>query len=125
MAESVADPLTANEVNVRGTLNVLVAARDAGVKRVVLASSCAIYGNDPELPKRETMLPTPVSPYAATKLTGESYCSVFSQVYNLPTVCLRYFKRFRPAPRPTLGILGCYCQVHPRGSQGRAAHHLW
>jgi nucleoside-diphosphate-sugar epimerase len=100
VAESVADPLTANEVNVRGTLNVLTASRDAGVKRLVLASSCAIYGNNPELPKRETMLPTPLSPYAATKLAGESYCSVFSQVYALPTVCLRYFNVFGPRQDP-------------------------
>ena len=103
VAESVADPLTANEVNVRGTLNVLVAARDAGVKQLVLASSCAIYGNDPQLPKRETMLPTPSSPYAATKLAGESYCAVFSQVYGLPTVCLRYFNAAGADPEGELG----------------------
>ena len=100
VAESVADPQSANEVNVRGTLNVLLAARDAGAKRFVLASSCAVYGNDPELPKRETMLPCPTSPYAVTKLAGEAYCAVFTKEYGLPTVCLRYFNVFGPRQDP-------------------------
>lgn len=89
--QSIADPVTSNEVNATGTLNVLIAARDKGVKKVVYASSCSVYGDTAILPEKEHMLPQPMSPYAASKLAGEYYCHIFTIVYGLPTVCLRYF----------------------------------
>lgn len=98
---SINDPITTNEVNVGGTLNVLDAAKEAGVRRVVYASSSSIYGPDPELPVREEMAPRPVSPYAVAKLTGEQYCQVFSHVYGLETVALRYFNIFGPRQDPS------------------------
>jgi len=91
---SVKDPLTTNSANVEGTLNILIAARDVGVKRVVYASSSSVYGDTPTLPKREGMRPEPRSPYAVSKLAGELYCQVFHQVYGLETVALRYFNVF-------------------------------
>src|SRR5947209_810469 len=91
VARSVDDPMETHETNATGTLNVLLAARDAGVRRVVYASTSAAYGDDPELPKRETMAPQPLSPYAVSKLAGEQYCRVFTRVYGLSTVSLRYF----------------------------------
>ncbi|MCG8605367.1 NAD-dependent epimerase/dehydratase family protein, partial [bacterium] len=97
---SVADPATTNEVNITGTLNVLLAARDAGVQRVVFASSSSVYGNDPRQPKHEEMRPRPMSPYAISKLAGEEYCSVFSRLYGLQTVILRYFNVFGPRQDP-------------------------
>ena len=100
VSKSVADPVAANEVNANGTLNVLVAARDNHVKKVVYASSCAVYGDNPVLPKREDMLPEPLSPYAVTKMAGEYYCQVFRQVYGLQAVCLRYFNVYGPRQDP-------------------------
>lgn len=97
---SIKNPVASNEANVIGTLNVLVAAKDCDVKKVVFASSSSVYGDTPTLPKRESMIPTPISPYAVTKLTGEYYCRVFSSAYNLPTVCLRYFNVFGPRQDP-------------------------
>jgi UDP-glucose 4-epimerase len=97
---SVDDPLTSDQVNVHGTLNVLVASREAGVRRVVYASSSSIYGNSPALPKREDMNPAPESPYATGKLAGELYCRVFSSLYGLPCVALRYFNVFGPRQDP-------------------------
>ncbi|HEX8684579.1 MAG TPA: SDR family NAD(P)-dependent oxidoreductase, partial [Ardenticatenaceae bacterium] len=97
---SVEDPVLANEMNVTGTLNVLVAARDAGARRVVLASSAAIYGDNPVLPKVETMLPEPLSPYAVSKLADEHYCEAFTKLYGLPTIALRYFNVFGPRQDP-------------------------
>lgn len=97
---SVKDPVGTTVVNVNGTLHVLVAARDAGVKRVVFASSSSVYGKNPDLPKRETMRPQPISPYAASKLTGESFAAVFCEVYGLQTVSLRYFNVFGPHQDP-------------------------
>lgn len=97
---SVKDPLTTNSANVDGTLNVLLAARDAGVKRVVYASSSSIYGDSPVLPKHENMTPEPRSPYAVSKLAGELYCQAFHHVYGLETVCLRYFNVFGPRQDP-------------------------
>ncbi len=97
---SVADPITCNEVNVSGTLNVLVAARDAGVKRVVLASSSSVYGDTPTLPKVETMTPAPLSPYAVNKITCEYYAAVFHVLYGLETISLRYFNVFGPRQTP-------------------------
>ncbi len=97
---SVKDPITSNEVNVVGTLNVLNAARDARVKRLVYASSSSIYGQNPELPKREVMTPLPMSPYAVTKLAGEHYCRSFHDLYGFETVALRYFNVFGPRQNP-------------------------
>jgi len=97
---SVKDPVTTNEVNVGGTLNVLDASREAGVKRVVYASSSSVYGANTAIPKREDMMPQPISPYAVAKLTGEHYCQVFSCTYGLETVSLRYFNVFGPGMDP-------------------------
>lgn len=100
VSRSVEDPLLCEEVNARGSLNVLVAARDNHIKKVICASSCALYGDSPVLPKKEAMLPEPQSPYAVTKLAGEHYCQVFSSVYGLPTTCLRYFNVYGPRQDP-------------------------
>ncbi len=97
---SIDDPSTTNDVNVTGTLNLLVAARDADVKRVVFASSSSVYGNSPKLPKDESMTPNPLSPYAVSKLAGETYCRVFNETYGLETVVLRYFNVFGPRQDP-------------------------
>lgn len=98
---SIDDPLGSNEANVRGTLNVLVAAKDAGVRRVVYASSSSVYGDQALTePKVETMAPQPISPYAVSKLSGEQYCQVFHTVYGLETVALRYFNVFGPRQDP-------------------------
>jgi len=97
---SIKDPITSNEVNVVGTLNILEAAKDAGVKRVVYASSSSVYGDNPALPKHEGMMPNPLSPYAVSKLAGEKYCSVFSRLYGIETVVLRYFNVFGPRQDP-------------------------
>ncbi len=88
---SIEDPVLSNDCNVTGTLNMLVAARDAGVKRFVFAASSSAYGDTPELPKVETMRPQPLSPYALTKLAGEEYCRLFFELYGFETVSLRYF----------------------------------
>ena len=93
---SVEDPLSTNEVNITGTLNVLLAARDNNIKKVIYASSSSVYGDTPTLPKREDMIPHPQSPYALTKLVGEYYCRIFHQIYDLPTICLRYFNVYGP-----------------------------
>ncbi len=98
---SVQDPITVNEVNVTGTLNLLQAARQAGVKRLVFASSCANYGDEPTLPKVETMPPSPMSPYSISKLAGEQYCQAFWQLYGFEAVCLRYFNVFGARQDPT------------------------
>lgn len=98
---SVADPARSHLANATGTLKVLQAARDAGVKRVVYASSSSVYGDTPTLPKKEEMKPDPLSPYAVSKLCGEYYCRVFSKVYDLETVSLRYFNVFGPRQDPT------------------------
>ena len=97
---SVQDPLASHQANATGTLNLLIAARDAGVKRVVYASSSSVYGNSPTLPKHEAMPTDPLSPYAVNKLAGEQYCKVFTLVYGLPTVALRYFNVFGPRQDP-------------------------
>lgn len=96
VAVSVEKPVDNDAINIRGTLNVLQAARTAGVKRVVFATSAAVYGNNPVLPKREDMLPEPESPYALGKLTGEYYLKLFSNLYGVETVALRYFNVFGP-----------------------------
>jgi len=88
---SIASPMVSHEANITGTLNVLLAARDNAVNRVIFASSSAVYGDTPTLPINEETMPRPLSPYAVTKLAGEYYCRVFQENYRLPTVCLRYF----------------------------------
>jgi UDP-glucose 4-epimerase len=98
---SINDPITSNDVNVLGTLNILEAAREFGVKRVVCASSSSIYGNSETLPKVETMPVNPMSPYALTKYAQERYCQIFHQLYGLETVSLRYFNVFGPNQDPT------------------------
>jgi UDP-glucose 4-epimerase len=97
---SIADPQTTLDVNVAGTLTLLLAARDAGCRRVVFASSSSVYGDTPVLPKVETMAPQPLSPYAISKLTGEQLCGVFTRLYGLETVALRYFNVFGPRQDP-------------------------
>jgi len=100
VAKSVEDPLATHETNLTGTLNVLLAARNCGVKKVVFSSSSAVYGNEPTLPKREDMPPVPLSPYAVSKLAGEYYCGVFSKLFGVKTVSLRYFNVFGPRQDP-------------------------
>src|SRR4051812_34650630 len=97
---SVQDPLTTNAVNVEGTVNVLLAARDEQVRRVVFASSSSVYGNSGTLPRREDAAPDPISPYAVAKLAAERYCVSASRVYPLETVALRYFNVFGPRQDP-------------------------
>jgi nucleoside-diphosphate-sugar epimerase len=107
---SIQDPLTSNAVNVIGTLNLLLASRDSGIRRVVFASSSSIYGSDRTLPKQEDRAPQPIAPYAVAKLAGEGYCRSFSQVYGLETVALRYFNVFGPGQDP----LSQYAAVIPK-----------
>jgi len=100
VVRSVEDPLEVESVNVGGTLNVLLSAKDAGVKRVVFPGSASAYGNSPFLPKTEDMAPEPLSPYAASKLAGEHYCRAFYETYGLEAVVLRYFNVFGPRQDP-------------------------
>ena len=117
---SVADPLGSNRANVDGTLNLLVAARDAKVKRVVFAASSSAYGDTPTLPKHEEMPANPISPYAVSKLAGELYLQSFWRVYGLETVCLRYFNIFGPRQDPNSpysGVLARFITSMLRGEQ--------
>jgi UDP-glucose 4-epimerase len=107
---SVADPMTTHDVNITGTLNVLLAARDAGVRRVVYASSSSVYGETIELPKVEEIKPQPLSPYALSKLAGEHYIKIFNHVYGFEAVSLRYFNIFGPRQDPE----SQYAAVIPR-----------
>ncbi len=107
---SVEHPIETAEINVMGTLNVLVAARDCGIKKVVVASSSAVYGDNPELPKREEMFPEPKSPYALSKLAAEYLGPVFSRSYGLDFVALRYFNVYGPGQDPT----SAYAAVIPK-----------
>jgi len=107
---SIGDPFTSHAVNVDGTLNALVAAREEGAERFVYASSSSVYGDTPTLPKDETMTVSPLSPYAASKLAGESYCRAFYRSYDLGTVCLRFFNVFGPRQDPD----SRYAAVIPR-----------
>jgi nucleoside-diphosphate-sugar epimerase len=118
--KSVADPATSNRANVDGTLNLLIAARDAKVKRVVYAGSSSIYGESPTLPKHEGMTPDPISPYAVSKLAGELYMTSFYRVYGLETVTLRYFNVFGPhqdAGSQYSGVLAKFIMLMLRGEQ--------
>jgi UDP-N-acetylglucosamine/UDP-N-acetyl-alpha-D-glucosaminouronate 4-epimerase len=128
---SVDNPLSTNDVNITGTLQLLMAARDAGVKRVVAASSSSVYGANEALPKREDQELVPVSPYAASKLAGEHYCRIFTRLYNLETVSLRYFNVFGARQDPDsqyaavvplfiqAGLDGVPLTVHGDGMQSR------
>lgn len=117
---SIQDPAATNRANVEGTLNVLLAARDAGVKRVVYAASSSAYGDTPTLPKVESMPPRPISPYAVSKLAGELYAEVFYRVYGLETVSLRYFNVFGPRQNPSSpysGVLSKFITALLRGER--------
>ena len=117
---SVEDPVSSNDVNINGTLNLLVAARDAGVDRLVLSSSSSVYGDTPTLPKQEDMLPRPLSPYALSKLAGEHYCRIFYQLYGLKTFALRYFNVFGPRQNPKsqyAAVIPLFIQAYLKGEQ--------
>ncbi len=117
---SVADPVATNECCVDATLNLLVAARAAGVRRIIYAGSSSAYGDTPTLPKHEGMLPDPLSPYAVAKLAGEQYMRTFTRVYGLETVVFRYFNVFGPYQDPTShysGVLAIFCRRMLAGQQ--------
>jgi nucleoside-diphosphate-sugar epimerase len=129
--KSVDDPFSSNDVNITGTLTLLMACRQAKVQRVVYASSSSVYGDDPALPKVETLPTRPVSPYAVAKLAAENYCGVFARLYGLETVSLRYFNVFGPRQNPEskysavipgfldLAMQGRAVEVHGDGEQSR------
>ncbi len=115
---SMAEPLQAEMMNAVGTLNLLVAARQAGVRRLVLSSTCAIYGDEPTLPKTETMPIAPKSPYAISKLAAEAYCRLFYEAFGLETVVLRYFNVFGPRQDPASpysGVISIFVDKLARG----------
>ncbi len=116
---SVKNPLESNAVNTMGTLNVLLAARDANVKRVIYASSSAVYGNTPTLPKDEAMTPVPLSPYAVSKLAAEQYVKIFNQLYGLSAVSLRYFNVFGPRQDPTTQYAGVIAKFTTCALEGK------
>ena len=117
---SVEHPRETHAVNVLGTLNVALAARDAGARRLVFACSAAVYGEDPELPKREAMKPAPVSPYGVEKIAGEQYLHAFSSIYGIETVSLRYFNVFGPRQDPSSaysGVISIFADRIRKGSE--------
>ena len=117
---SVKEPIPSHECNVNGTFNLLNAARAAGVRRVVYAASSSAYGNQPGMPRRETMVPMPIAPYAVQKLTGEYYMKSYWQVYGMETVCLRYFNIFGPRQDPQSpysGVMAKFILQMMRGEQ--------
>src|SRR6201987_5192964 len=117
---SVKDPIETNRINTDGTLNVLVAARDAKVKRIVFAAASSAYGETPTLPKVETMQPAPISPYGVTKYVGELYAQTFGRCYGLENVCLRYFNIFGPRQDPSSpysGVLAKFCAAFLEDTQ--------
>lgn len=117
--KSIIDPVGSHQANVNGTLQLLIAARDAGVKRVVYASSSSLYGDSPTLPKHEGMIPNPLSPYGAQKLFAEMYCQVFTKAYGLETVSLRYFNVFGPRQDATSQYSGVLALFIPAVLEGR------
>lgn len=120
VTRSLKEPLETNRVNVEGTLNVLMAARDAKAKRVVFAGSSSVYGETPTLPKRESMMPMPISPYGVSKLTGEIYGQMFQRIYGLEFVALRYFNVFGPRQDPSSpysGVLSVFNTAVINGEQ--------
>jgi UDP-glucose 4-epimerase len=118
--ESMIDPLGAEAVNAGGTLNVLTAAREAGVRRLVLSSTCAVYGDEPTLPKVESQRPAPKSPYAVAKLAAEGYCQVFNESFGVETVVLRYFNVYGPRQDPSSPYSGVISIFVDKISQGQA-----
>ncbi len=116
---SVKDPITSNRANADATLNVLVAARDAGVTRLIFASSSSEYGNTPTLPKREDMPPSPLSPYALQKVMGTQYCQMFTRLYGFETVAIRYFNVFGPRQDPGSAYSGVISVFSTALSEGR------
>jgi nucleoside-diphosphate-sugar epimerase len=117
---SVADPISSNRANVVASLNLLVAARDAGVRRFVFAGSSSVYGNAPTLPKQEDMAPQPLSPYALQKLVAEQYCQLFTRLYGLETVTIRYFNVFGPRQdpgSPYSGVISLFATALLEGRQ--------
>ena len=133
---SIDNPLASNETNINGTLNVLIAARDAGVKRLIYAGSSTAYGDSPTLPKVETMPTNPISPYGVSKLAAQMYCEVFTRVYGLETVTLRYFSVFGPRAdpgSPYSGVLALFIKalledrrsiIYGDGEQSRDFTHV-
>lgn len=133
---SVDDPSSTNDVNVNGTLTLLVACRDAGIRRLVYASSSSAYGDDPTLPKVETLPANPISPYAVSKLAAEHYCRTFARLYGLETVSLRYFNVFGKRQNPEskysaviprfleLALRGEPLEIHGDGEQSRDFTHI-
>src|SRR6266581_399613 len=117
--KSIIDPIKSHQANVNGTLRLLVACREAGVKRVVYASSSSLYGDSPTLPKHEGMPPNPLSPYGAQKLFAEMYCQVFTRAYGLETVALRYFNVFGPRQDATSQYSGVLALFIPAVLQDR------
>lgn len=117
--KSILDPMKSHHANVDGTLRLLLASRDAGVKRVIYASSSSLYGDSPTLPKHEGMMPNPLSPYGAQKFFGEMYCQVFTKAYGLETVSLRYFNVFGPRQDSTSQYSGVLALFIPAVLQGR------
>jgi len=117
--KSIEDPLATNETNVTGTLNVLVAARDSGVKKIIYASSTAVYGDALAVPQKEEVRPNPKSPYAVTKLIGEYYCQIFQAVYGLPTVSLRYFNVYGPRQDPNSEYAAVIPRFVKKASEGK------
>lgn len=120
VVQSVTQPLESMAINDVGTLNVLEAARNNNVQRVVLSSSSAIYGDDPQLPKIETMEPSPLSPYAVQKLTNEFYARLYHRLYGLETVCLRYFNVYGPRQDPSSPYSGVISIFMARAAEGKA-----
>jgi UDP-glucose 4-epimerase len=120
VARSVADPLASHAVNATGTLGLLLAAREAGVRRFVYASSSSVYGDTPTLPKSEDLPTNPLSPYAVSKLAGEQYCRAFARLYGLETVCLRYFNVFGPRQDPSSEYAAVVPKFIAAMSEGRA-----
>ena len=119
---SIEDPVTSNRANIDASLNVLVASRDAGVRRVVYAGSSSAYGNSPTLPKVETMPTAPLSPYALQKLVAEQYCQMFTRLYGLETVTIRYFNVFGPRQDPSSpysGVISLFISALCEGRQPR------
>jgi nucleoside-diphosphate-sugar epimerase len=116
---SVTDPITSNRANTDATLNMLVAARDAGVRRLIFASSSSEYGNTPTLPKREDMPPNPLSPYALQKVVGTAYCQMFTQLYGFETVAIRYFNVFGPRQDPSSPYSGVISVFATALNEGR------
>jgi nucleoside-diphosphate-sugar epimerase len=117
---SVKDPITSNRANIDGSINLLVAARDAGVRRLVYAGSSSVYGNTPTMPKREDMPANPLSPYALQKLVGEQYCQMFTRLYGFETVTIRYFNVFGPrqdAGSPYSGVISLFATAVLEGRQ--------